>query len=157
MLRGKLNKTQILLTGLLLGVLAGVAFPTAKRNARRYINLPNRSINAPFSDAVLVNDTLYLSGKLGLDPATGKPPADAEQEARLMLDGIKAVLKEAGMTMDDLVTVQIYCPDLTLYDTFNRVYRGYFGTDVPARAFIGSGPLLRGARFELQAIAVKSR
>ena len=157
MLRGKLNKTQILLIGLLLGALAGVAFPTAKRNARRYINLPNRAINAPFSDGVMVNDTLYLSGKLGLDPASGKPPADAEQEARLMLDGIQSVLKEAGMTMDDLVTVQVFCPDLTLYDAFNRVYRGYFGKDVPARAFIGSGPLLRGARFEMQAVAVRSK
>ena len=157
MLRGKLHKTQILLIGLLLGILAGVAFPTAKRNARRYINLPNRNINAPFSDAVLVNDTLYLSGKLGLDPATGKPPADAEQEARLMLDGIKAVLKEAGMTMDDIVTVQVFCPDLSLYDTFNRAYRTYFGKDAPARAFIGSGPLLRGARFEMQAVAVRSK
>jgi reactive intermediate/imine deaminase len=150
-------KLYFLLLGVLLGASLSAALVTAKRPARRYINLPNRNINAPFSDGVLVNDTLYLSGKLGLDPATGKPPADAEQEARFMLDGIKAVLKEAGMTMDDLVTVQVFCPDLTLYDTFNRVYRSYFGKDVPARAFIGSGPLLRGARFELQAVAVKSK
>jgi reactive intermediate/imine deaminase len=151
------HKLCFLLLGVLLGASLSAALVTAKRPARRYINLPNRNINAPFSDGVLVNDTLYLSGKLGLDPATGKPPADAEQEARFMLDGIKAVLKEAGMTMDDLVTVQVFCPDLTLYDTFNRVYRSYFGKDVPARAFIGSGPLLRGARFELQAVAVKSK
>jgi reactive intermediate/imine deaminase len=157
MLNLKLNKLCFLLLGVLLGAALSAALVTAKRPARRYINLPNRNINAPFSDGVLVNDTLYLSGKLGLDPATGKPPADAEQEARFMLDGIKAVLKEAGMTMDDLVTVQVFCPDLTLYDTFNRVYRSYFGKDVPARAFIGSGPLLRGARFELQAVAVKSK
>jgi reactive intermediate/imine deaminase len=153
----KLTKLCFLLCGALLGALVSAAAGDAKRPARRYINLPNRNINAPFSDGVLVNDTLYLSGKLGLDPSTGKPPADAEQEARLMLDSFKAVLKEAGLTMDDIVTVQVFCPDLSLYDTFNRTYRSYFGKDVPARAFIGSGPLLRGARFEMQAVAVKSK
>ena len=123
--------------------------------ARRHINLPNRASQAPFSDAVLVGDTLYLAGRIGIDPATGKPPADAEQEARVVLDGIKAVLAEAGMAMDDLVTVQVFCPDLSLYDGFNAVYRSYFAKDFPARAFIGSGPLLRGGRFEVQATAVR--
>jgi reactive intermediate/imine deaminase len=112
-------------------------------------------VQAPFSDGVLVGDTLYLAGRIGIDPASGKPPADAQQEARLVLDGMKAVLAEAGMTMDDLVTVQVFCPDLSLYDGFNAVYRSYFAKDFPARAFIGSGPLLRGGRFEVQATAVR--
>ena len=150
----KISKTQVLLLGLALGTLATFAFTQGKRAARRYINLPNRNIQAPFSDAVMVNDTLYLSGKLGLD-ANGKPPAEAEQEARLVLDGIKATLQEAGLTMDDLVFVQVFCSDVAHYEAFNRVYRGYFGQNLPARAFIGSGPLLRGARFEMQAIASK--
>jgi reactive intermediate/imine deaminase len=123
--------------------------------ARRHINLPNRTVQAPFSDAVLVGDTLYLAGRIGIDPATGKPPADAQQEARIVLDGLKAVLADAGMAMDDLVTVQVFCPDLSLYDGFNAVYRSYFAQEFPARAFIGSGPLLRGGRFEVQAIAVR--
>jgi 2-iminobutanoate/2-iminopropanoate deaminase len=72
-----------------------------------------------------------------------------------LLDGFKATLGQAGMTMDNLVTVTIYCPDLALYDKFNGVYRSYFGKDFPARAFIGSGPLLRNAHFEMQGIAVK--
>lgn len=122
---------------------------------RRHINLPNRPVQAPFSDAVLVGDALYLAGRIGLEPATGKPPADAVQEARLVLDGMKATLAEAGMTMDDLVTVQVFCPDLSLYDSFNGAYRSYFAGDFPARAFIGSGPLLRGGRFEVQALAIR--
>ncbi len=122
---------------------------------RRMINLPNRSVQAPFSDGVLVGNTLYLAGRLGLDPKTGKVPEDLEQEIRLLLDGIKATLGEAGMTMDDLVSVQVFCPDLSLYDKLNAVYRSYFTKDFPARAFIGSGLLLRGAHFEMQAIAVK--
>jgi 2-iminobutanoate/2-iminopropanoate deaminase len=59
------------------------------------------------------------------------------------------------MTMDDLVTVQVFCTDLSLFEKWNGVYRGYFGHDLPARAFIGAGSLLRGAHFEMQAIAVR--
>ena len=68
---------------------------------------------------------------------------------------MKSVLSEAGMTMDDLVFVQVFCPDVSLYAKFNDVYKSYFGTDYPARAFVGSGPLLRGVHFEMNAIAVK--
>jgi 2-iminobutanoate/2-iminopropanoate deaminase len=123
--------------------------------ARRYVNLKDRPVQAPFSDAVLAGDTLYLAGRIGVDPQTGVAPPDLDREIRLLLDGTKAVLAEAGLTMDDLVFVQVYCPDLTLYDRFNAAYRGYFGQDFPARAFIGSGPLLRGGHFEMQGIAVR--
>ena len=137
-------------------VVALGTFSSAQKPAkRRVINLPNRPVQAPFSDAVLVGDTLYLAGRIGIDPKTGKPPAEVEQEIRLLLDGFKTVLAEAGMTMDDLVSVQVFCPDLTLYDKFNAVYRTYFTKDFPARAFIGSGPLLRGGHFEMVGIAVR--
>jgi reactive intermediate/imine deaminase len=126
-----------------------------KGATRRYINLPGRAVSAPFSDAVLTGNTLYLAGRIGLDPKTRKPPETPEAEAKLVLDGMKVVLAEAGMTMDDLVYVQIYCSDVSLFEKFNAVYRPYFGENVPARAFLGSGPLLFGARFEVQGIAVK--
>ena len=122
---------------------------------RRYINLPNRPVQAPFSDGVLVGNTLYLAGRIGLDPKTGKPPEKLEDEIRLALEGMKATLAEAGMTMDDIVYFQVFCPDVSMYDKFNAVYRGYFQKDFPARAFIGTGPLLRGGHFEVQGIAVK--
>ena len=123
--------------------------------ARRAINLPGRTVAAPFSDAVLAGDTLYVAGRLGMDPDTGRPPATAAQEARNVLDGVQAVLAEAGMTMDDLVQVQVFCSDVSLYGEFNRVYTSYFSDDPPARAFVGSGALLRGARFEVLGIAVR--
>ena len=122
---------------------------------RRYLNLADRTVQAPFSDAVLVGNTLYLAGRIGLDPKTGQAPADLEREIHLLLDGMKSTLESAGMTMDHLVMVQIHCPDLSLYDQFNKAYSSYFKGKFPARAFIGSGPLLRGGHFEATAIAVK--
>jgi 2-iminobutanoate/2-iminopropanoate deaminase len=123
--------------------------------ARRHIVLPSRTDTLPFSDGVLAGDTLYLAGRIGIDPETGKPPAELEKEIHFVLDGMKATLKEANMTMDDLVSVQVFCPDLSLYEKFNEIYRTYFIKDFPARAFIGSGPLLRGGLFEMQGIAVR--
>jgi reactive intermediate/imine deaminase len=121
----------------------------------RHIILPTRTDKLPYSDGVLVGDTLYLAGKIGVDPETGKAPQDVEKEIRILLDGMKTTLAAADMTMDDLVSVQIFCPDLSLYEKFNEVYRTYFSRNFPARAFIGSGPLLRGGRFEAQGIAVR--
>lgn len=144
-----------LLLGLAIGGVAVYSQSKSKDAARRNINLPGKNAQLPFTDGVMVGNTLYLAGRLGTDPKTGQIPGDVEQEVRFMLDGFKAVLTEAGMTMDDIVAATVYCPDLTLYDKFNAVYRSYYKKDFPSRAFIGSGPLLRGAHFEMQAIAAK--
>ena len=112
------------------------------------------STAAPFSGAVLVGNTLYLSGQLGLE-ANQQVPATVEAEATNVLGNVQKLLTEAGMTMDDLVFVQVYCSDVAHYDAFNKVYRGFFKQEYPARAFLGSGKLLFGARFEVQSIAVK--
>jgi 2-iminobutanoate/2-iminopropanoate deaminase len=138
-----------------LGLGAGVFAAKAAGPARKYINLPGRAIAAPFSDAVLVGDTLYLAGRIGFKPGTRQVPDTPEEEAKLVLDDYKKVLAEAGMTMDDLVSVTVYCSDVKLFDQWNKVYPTYFGKDLPARAFIGSGSLLFGARFEMTAIAVR--
>ena len=123
--------------------------------ARKYINLPTHDPKLPFSDAVLIDGMLYLSGRIGIDPKTGQAPNDIDLEIKYLLDGVKAVLAAAGMTMDHLVSVQIFCPNLGLFDHFNSTYRTYFTRDLPARAFLGSGPLLRGGHFELMAQARK--
>ena len=122
---------------------------------RRYINLPARNTSAPFSDAVQVGNTVYLAGRLGLDPQTGRPPADPAVEARLLLESFRAVLAQAGLTMQDMVYVQVFCSDVSLFDTWNQVYRSFFSEPFPARAFVGSGPLLFGARFEMLGIAAR--
>jgi 2-iminobutanoate/2-iminopropanoate deaminase len=116
--------------------------------------LPPGVAKKPFSDAVRAGKTLYVSGRIGLDPSTGKPPEAAPDEAHALMENLKGVLDEAGTEMDDLVQVTVFSPDVSLYGIFNEVYLSYFEGELPARAFIGSGPLLFGARFELTAIAV---
>jgi 2-iminobutanoate/2-iminopropanoate deaminase len=147
-------KKLLIVLGLLVVVSGFASAQAAPTQTRRYINLP-KPVVAPFSDAVLVGNTLYIAGRIGVDPKTGKPPETIEHEVHIALDGMKAVLAEANMTMDDLVSVQVFCPDLSLYDKFNEVYKSYFSKDYPARAFVGSGPLLRGGHFEINAIAIK--
>jgi len=112
---------------------------------------PNSATNAggsPFSGAVMVGNTLYLSGVLGRGDT-------AEAAARAALDSMKGTLEQAGMTMDDLVNVQIFAADLADYAAFNTVYRSYFTREFPARAFVGSGSLLASARFEVIGIAAR--
>ena len=125
------------------------------QSARRAIHLPDANPQLPFSDGILAGNTLYLAGRIGLDKS-GKAPAEINDEIKILLDQVKSVLEQAGMTMDDLVYVQIACTDLSLFDKFNPIYRSYFTTkDLPAREFIGAAALLRGGHFELQAIAVR--
>ncbi len=110
----------------------------------------------PFSSAVLVGDTLYISGHLGLEPGVEprRPPADPAEEARIMLDGFEKSVVQAGLTMDDLVAVQVFCSDTELYGVFNAEYQKRFTGPFPSRAFVGSGELLFGCRFEMLGTAV---
>src|SRR5690348_7513646 len=85
--------------------------------SRRYIK-PDSPTPRPFSTAVQVNDTTWISGYIGIDPKTGKPPADVDQEITMLLDGFKRNVERCGLTMDDLVMVQVYCSDVSLFDRF---------------------------------------
>ena len=125
------------------------------KRERRYINIGGRPADLPFSDGVLVGDTVFLSGRIGIDPRSMQAATDVGEEIRLLLDGVRATLEAAAMTMDNLVYVQVYCTDLSLYGQFNAAYRKYFGKDLPARTFLGAASLLRNARFEMQAIAMR--
>lgn len=119
------------------------------------IDFPSDNPELPFNKAVLVGDTLYVSGHLGIDAATGKPPADAADEARAMLDAFSQTMARANFVMDDLVQVQVSCTDLSLYKTFNDVYRKRFQDTYPTRAFLAAPPLLRGCRYEMIGVAVR--
>jgi 2-iminobutanoate/2-iminopropanoate deaminase len=125
------------------------------KSPRRTINLTNRPAGLPFSDAVLAGEALYISGRIGIDPATGHAPSEVDVELKLLFDGFSDVLAEAGMEWDDLAWVQVFSPDLSLWERFNAEYVKHFKGEFPARAFLGSAPLLRNGRFEMMGIAVK--
>jgi 2-iminobutanoate/2-iminopropanoate deaminase len=152
------GKSICLLIGFFMGAaLAGTAqSPPARRHFKASNpSLEKQGLPVPYSDAVLVGNTLYIAGRTGIDPKSGAIPRDVEQEIRLILDSFKATLTKGGMTPDDVVMVQVHCPDLSLYNKFNAVYLTYFSKELPPRAFLGSGPLLGGAHFEMLGVAVK--
>ena len=113
----------------------------------------NSVAKLPFSPGLELGDILYVSGHLGVDPAVGKAPDDPEEEARQVLHSVELTLKEAGMSVDDLVYVEIYCTDLKLYGAFNKAYASTLKSPYPARDFIGVKDLLFGAHFEVMGIA----
>jgi enamine deaminase RidA (YjgF/YER057c/UK114 family) len=137
----------------LLGFVVGISMvTTSAQSGRQYVNGrssadPASATQPPFSGAVVVGNTVYLSGVLG----TGDT---ADAAATAGLNNVQNSLKAAGLTMDDLVSVQVFTPDVANYDAFNKVYRSMFKAEFPARAFLGSGPLLQGAKFEIMVIAV---
>jgi 2-iminobutanoate/2-iminopropanoate deaminase len=146
-----LKTASVAVLGFLIGALCVTA--ATAQSGRRYVNSrsaanPESATQPPFSGAVVVGNAAYLSGVLG----SGET---ADAAAAAGLNALQDSLKASGMTMDDLVQVTVFCPDVANYDAFNKVYRSMFKQEFPARAFIGSGPLLRGAKFEIMGIAVK--
>ena len=133
-----------------------LANSTHAQEDRMYVNprTPADTDAPPYSGAVRVGDTLYLSGTIGLNE-DGTVPDDATEEARIAMNNIKENVEAAGMTMDDIVSIQVFCSDVSHYDAFNKAYRTFFTKEYPARAFLGAGTLLANARYEVQGIAVK--
>ncbi|MDP1571464.1 MAG: Rid family detoxifying hydrolase [Vicinamibacterales bacterium] len=110
----------------------------------------------PYSPGILVNDTLYLSGQLGRDPATARlVPGGIEAETRQALTNLGEVLRAAGMDFGDVVSVTAFLTDFAEFDAYNTVYREFFSKDPPARATVGASALNLGAKIEVQMIAAR--
>lgn len=118
---------------------------------------PSPALPPPFTQALTLGGAYYISGTIAQDPTTKMAPSNIDLETHMVLDAVKKTLADAGLGMDDLVSVTVYCTDLSLYDGFNVVYRTYFHGKFPTRAFIGVNQLVRGAHFEIQAIAAIKR
>ena len=110
----------------------------------------------PYSQAVRSGNTVYFSGQIPLDPATGDivGVGDVEAQARRAFDNLKAVCEAAGGTMDDIVRVGLYLTDLSQFAEVNAVMAEYFSQPYPARSTIEVSALPRGARFEVDAVMV---
>lgn len=111
----------------------------------------------PYSQAVRVGNTLYLSGQVGLVPGTGElAEGGIEAEARRAMQNIRAILNEAGFTFGDVTEVQVYLTDIGDYSTFNEIYASRFGENPPARAVVEVSALPIGALVEIKMTAVKT-
>jgi 2-iminobutanoate/2-iminopropanoate deaminase len=112
----------------------------------------------PFSEAVRVNDTLYLSGQIGISPGTVKlVPGGIKEEARQTMDNIKSSLEANGYSLRDLVKCTVMLADMSEWATFNSVYKTYFSERYPARSAFGASGLAFGARVEVECVAVAAR
>lgn len=109
----------------------------------------------PYSQAVWAGDTLYLSGQLGLDPASGVLPEGVENQAHAAMRNIGAILEAAGLTYDNVVKTTVFVRDLKDFSAVNDVYASYFAGDYPARSCVQAAALPKGALVEIECVAVK--
>lgn len=145
-----------------LALVLALAFTTAlawqRSDAQEHkaINLaPARGL--PFSDGVVVGNTLYIAGQEGTDDASKLAPGGIGPETKAALDNIAKVLKAAGFELKDVVSVTVYLADIHEFPDMNKVYKEVMPDPKPARATIQAAALVNGARVEIAAIAVKQK
>ena len=109
----------------------------------------------PYSQAVELNGTLFISGQLPADPATGEFPEGIEAQTRRSLDNLGYILEEAGLGFDDVVKTTVLLDDIKNFGAMNAVYAEYFKADKPARVCYEVAALPQGAKVEIDAIAGK--
>lgn len=109
----------------------------------------------PYSQAILAGDTLYSSGQLGLDPATGELPEGAAAQAHQSLANIKAILDKAGFQKTDVVKTTVFLTDMGAFASVNDVYAAFFGEHRPARSCVEVAALPKGGLVEIEFTAVR--
>ncbi len=110
----------------------------------------------PYSQAIMANDTLYVSGQIPVIPATGIIVSDqVEEQARQVMENVKAVVEAAGLTLDHVVKTNVFIKNMDDFAKINAVYSGYFKENCPARACVEVARLPKDVLLEMDAIAVK--
>lgn len=109
----------------------------------------------PYSQAVVVDGTLYASGQLGIDPATGELHKDFEDQAKQVMTNMGAVLKEAGYDYCDVIKTMIFVDDLENFAVLNEIYGSYFTENPPARSCVEAARIPKDAKVEIEFIAKK--
>ena len=108
----------------------------------------------PYSPGIQAGNMVFLSGQLGIDPATGKMPEGVEAQAKQSLANVEALLTAAGATFADVVKTTVYLADIADFAAFNEVYAKYF-ISKPARSCVAVKALPKGVLCEIEAIAEK--
>lgn len=109
----------------------------------------------PYSQAVLLDDTLYASGQLGIDPSTGDFPEGITAQTEQSFRNIHAILAEAGMTIDDVVKTTCFLADMGDFAAMNAVYERQFSGSFPARSAVAVKTLPKNGLVEIEIIARK--
>lgn len=110
----------------------------------------------PYSQAIMVGDTVYCSGQIAIDPATGHMlSAGIEDETERVLNNLRSVLHAADVDMQHVVQCRVYLTDINDYGQVNEIYAQFFGEDAPAREAVQVAALPRGARVEISCVAVR--
>jgi 2-iminobutanoate/2-iminopropanoate deaminase len=108
----------------------------------------------PYSQGIVANGFIFTSGQIPLDREGNLIEGDIRAQARQCLENIKAILEAAGAGMEELVKVTVFVTDMKDFSAINEVYQGYFNEDPPARSFVEVAALPKGARIEIEGIAV---
>ena len=112
----------------------------------------------PYSQAITTDDFVFCSGQVGLDPTTGElVPGGVEAEAERVIRNLEAVLDAAGCSLADVVKTTCFLADINDFATFNGIYARFWPDPPPARSTFGVAALPRGARVEIEAIAVRPK
>ncbi|MCQ2137666.1 MAG: RidA family protein [Bacteroidales bacterium] len=123
---------------------------------KRTIATPNApAAIGPYSQAVELNGTLFVSGQLPVNPAEGTMPESIEDQTRQALTNIGAILAEAGLSFNDVVKTCVLLDDIANFGAMNAVYAEFFPQDKPARVCYEVAALPKGAKVEIDAIAGK--
>ncbi|MGM9774010.1 MAG: RidA family protein [Candidatus Egerieousia sp.] len=109
-----------------------------------------------YSQAIIADNTIYVSGQLPIDPATGEMPAEFKAQAAQSFRNLKNILEDGGFAMSDVVKVTVYLQDLANFAALNEVYTEFFSEPYPARVAFQAAALPKGALIEADAIAVKA-
>ncbi|MHB9038417.1 MAG: RidA family protein [Armatimonadota bacterium] len=109
----------------------------------------------PYSQAIKANGFLFVSGQLALNPETGQMDAvDAVAQTRQVMENLKGILSSQGLTFEDVVKTTIFLTDIADFSRINEVYASYMQGEPPARSTVQVAALPRGAKIEIEAIAV---
>lgn len=110
----------------------------------------------PYNQAVLVNDTLYISGQVCIDPASGNlKNKDLQEETHQVMQNLKSILQQAGMSLNNVVKTTIFLTDMNRFSEVNEIYGKYFDGDFPARETVQVSALPKFVNVEISMIAVK--
>lgn len=125
---------------------------------KKIINTPKAPAPiGPYNQAVLIRDTLYISGQIPIDPATGNlVEGDIKAETKQSMENLKAILEEAGMTFEHVIKTSIFIKDMNQFSQINEVYGTYFDADTaPARETVEVANLPKFVNVEISMVAVK--